>query len=206
MSSQLVVGLTGGIGSGKSAVCREFERYAVPVVDADIVAREVVAPGSSGFAAVVESFGEEILSSGDIDRAKLRQVIFADDTKRATLEGILHPKIRESIDIQLAELDSPYCILCVPLLVEKGGYQNVDRILVVDCPIEIQILRVMDRDDLTRGQVEAIMQSQATRDDRLRVADDIIENAGEIEALETPVRVLHTKYLAMAERSKQEQL
>lgn len=202
MSTRLVVGLTGGIGSGKSAVCREFERHCVPIVDADIVAREVVAPGSIGFAAVVQSFGEGILSSGNIDRSKLRQVIFADDTKRAALEAILHPKIRESIDQQLANLDSPYCILCVPLLVEKGGYQNVDRILVVDCPTEIQIRRVMGRDNLTRAQVEAIMRSQATRDERLGVADDVIENSDGIEALETPVQVLHTKYMAIAELTR----
>lgn len=204
MSSELVVGLTGGIGSGKSAVCREFERHSVPIVDADIAARQVVEPGSVGFAAVVKSFGEGILSSGSIDRGKLRQVIFADDAKRATLEAILHPKIRERIDSQLTELDSPYCILCVPLLVEKGGYQNVDRILLVDCPTEIQIRRVMDRDDLTRGQVEAIMRSQATRDERLRVADDIIENSEAIEALGTQVQELHTKYMAIAALTRQQ--
>lgn len=204
MSSELVVGLTGGIGSGKSAVCREFERRTVPVVDADIVAREVVAPGTAGFTEVVTAFGQGILSSGSIDRGKLRQLIFADDDKRANLESILHPKIRERISNQLAELDSPYCILCVPLLVEKGGYENVDRILLVDCPTEIQISRVMDRDNLTREQVEAIMRSQATRDERLRVADDVIENSDRLEALGTQVQRLHSQYTAIAEQIRQE--
>lgn len=205
MSPALIVGLTGGIGSGKSAVCHEFEQLSVPIVDADVAAREVVASGSVGFTAVVQAFGEEILSSGAIDRRKLRQVIFADETKRATLEGILHPRIRENIDNELAKLDSPYCILCVPLLVEKDGYQNVDRILIVDCPTEVQIRRVMERDDLTRAQVEAIMQTQATRDERLRVSDEVIENSGEFEDLEIQVQNLHAKYMAIAELTRREQ-
>lgn len=204
MSSQLVVGLTGGIGSGKSAVCREFECHAVPIVDADIVAREVVAPGSSGLAEVVAAFGAEILSSGNIDRGKLRQIVFTDDTKRAALESILHPKIRERIENQLAALDAPYSILCVPLLIEKGGYQNVDRILLVDCPTEIQINRVMERDNLTREQVDAIMRSQATRDERLRAADDVIENSDRIEALRGRVQELHAQYMAIAQQTSQE--
>ncbi len=205
MSPALIVGLTGGIGSGKSAVCHEFEQLSVPIVDADVAAREVVASGSVGFTAVVQAFGEEILSSGAIDRRKLRQVIFADETKRATLEGILHPRIRENIDNELAKLDSPYCILCVPLLVEKAGYQNVDRILIVDCPTEVQIRRVMERDDLTRAQVEAIMRTQATRDERLRVSDEVIENSGEFEDLEIQVQILHAKYMAIAELTRREQ-
>ena len=205
MSSELVVGLTGGIGSGKSAVCREFERHSVPIIDADIIAREVVAPGEVGYAEVAESFGREILSpAGEIDRTKLRQLIFADDGKRATLESILHPKIRERISNQLAAVASPYCILCVPLLVEKNGYQNINRILVVDCPTEIQINRVMTRDDLTRKQVEAIMQRQATRDERLRMADDIIENSDRIEALRSQVQILHAQYITIAKQLRQE--
>jgi len=205
MSTEFIVGLTGGIGSGKSAVCHEFEQHSVPIVDADVAAREVVASGSVGFTAVVQAFGEEILSSGTIDRRKLRQVIFADKTKRATLEGILHPRIRENIDNQLAKLDSPYCILCVPLLVEKAGYQNVDRTLIVDCPTEVQIRRVMERDDLTRAQVKAIMQTQASRDERLRVSDDVIKNSGEFEELEIQVQILHAKYMAIAELTRREQ-
>jgi dephospho-CoA kinase len=205
VSSELIVGLTGGIGSGKSAVCREFEHRSVPIIDADIVAREVVAPGSAGLAEVLAAFGRGILDpNGSVDRGKLRQLIFADDRKRDTLEAILHPKIRASIGDQLAAVESPYCILCVPLLVEKGGYKNVNRILLVDCPTEIQIHRVMDRDNLTRKQVEAIMATQATRDERLRMADDIIENSDRIEALETQVQALHAKYMAIAEQTRLE--
>lgn len=201
MSSALLVGLTGGIGSGKSAVCHEFERLGVPIVDADIVAREVVEPGSEGLRAVVEFFGEEILDSqGMLDRARLRQLVFEDDQKRVTLESILHPKIRERIREQLDAIETPYSIMCVPLLVEKRGYENIDRILVIDCPVEIQISRVMKRDNLTREQVEAIMKTQATREQRLRLADDIVENASDIESLREPVQILHTKYTTIADQ------
>lgn len=201
MSSELVVGLTGGIGSGKSAVCREFEHLAVPIVDADIVARDVVEPGSIGLRAVIDSFGEAILNSGGtIDRGKLRLLIFEDDNQRKLLESILHPMIRQRIAEQLAAIRSPYCILCVPLLVEKHGYENMGRILVVDCSIELQISRVMQRDNLTRAQVNAIMQTQATREKRLRMADDVVENAGGIEELRTQVKALHSKYTAIADQ------
>lgn len=205
MSCDLVIGLTGGIGSGKSAVCREFERLLVPVVDTDVIAREVVAPGSTGLEEVVSTFGEDVLGrDGAIDRGRLRQVIFADDKKRAALEAILHPKIRERVRDQLAAVTSSYCILCVPLLVEKGGYENVDRILVVDCPTEVQMARVMDRDNLTQAQVEAIMRSQATRDQRAQLADDIVENSDRLEALRTAVEAHHVRYTAIADQLKQE--
>lgn len=200
---KLVVGLTGGIGSGKSAVCREFERLAVPIVDADVVAREVVAPGSPGLEAVIAAFGHGILApNGEIDRRELRRLIFDDNDKRARLEAILHPRIRERIHEQLALARTPYCILCVPLLVEKGGYDNVNRILVIDCPTEVQIERVMVRDNLTRQQVEAIMRSQATRDERLRLADDVIENSDRLEALRAQVEALHAKYTAIANKTE----
>ncbi|MFT4581687.1 MAG: dephospho-CoA kinase [Gammaproteobacteria bacterium] len=201
MSEALVVGLTGGIGSGKSAVCREFERLGVPIVDADIASREVVAPGTAGLRAVVRAFGSEVLNDeGTIDRTNMRQLIFEDESKRKTLETILHPLIRERISTQLSEVRSPYCILCVPLLVEKRGYENLDRILVIDCPIEIQIARVMARDSLSRAQVEAIMQTQASRAQRLHLADDIVENAAGLDSLRDPVTALHAKYLLIAEQ------
>jgi dephospho-CoA kinase len=199
VSSNLVVGLTGGIGSGKSAVCREFERLGVAIIDADIVAREVVAPGTPGLAEVVTTFGKHVLGDdGTIDRTRLRSLVFADDAKRSLLEAILHPKIRDNISRQLAAVTGPYCILCIPLLVEKGGYANIGRILVVDCSVETQIQRVMKRDNLTRPQVEAIMRSQATREERLRIADDVIENSHGIERLQAPVAILHKKYLNIA--------
>lgn len=205
MSSDLLVGLTGGIGSGKSAVCREFERLDVPIVDADIVSREVVEPGTDGLRAIVDLFGIEILDAdGTLDRARVRQLIFEDEKKRVMLESELHPRIRDRIRDQLDAIETPYTIMCVPLLVEKHGYENIDRVLVVDCPVETQISRVMSRDSLTRQQVESIMKTQASREQRLRLADDIVENAYGIEALRDPVRTLHTKYTTITDQLKSE--
>lgn len=202
----LIVGLTGGIGSGKSAVCREFEQLGVPIIDTDIIAREVVAPGSPGLAEVTEYFGGDVLNAdGTMDRARLRALVFADETKRAALEAILHPKIRDRTNELLAAVVAPYCILCVPLLIEKGGYKNVHRILVVDCPPGIQLHRVMARDNLTQPQAEAIMRSQAARTERLRMADDIIENSGSLDELQPRVETLHARYTAIAEKLKKDQ-
>lgn len=206
MSARLVVGLTGGIGSGKSAVTAEFERLGVPVVDADIVAREVVMPGSDGLTEVVQAFGTDVLGAdGMLDRKKLRLRVFDDDTQRKHLESILHPKIRDRIRHKLDAITTPYCILCVPLLVERQGYENVDRILVIDCSEELQITRVMARDNLTRSQVEAIMRTQATREQRLAVADDVIDNSRDLEALRAPIAKLHEKFTDIAENPGPEQ-
>ncbi len=206
MSARLVVGLTGGIGSGKSAVTAEFERLGVPVVDADIVAREVVMPGSDGLTEVVQAFGTDVLgANGMLDRKKLRLRVFDDDTQRKHLESILHPKIRDRIRHKLDAITTPYCILCVPLLVERQGYENVDRILVIDCSEELQITRVMARDNLTRSQVEAIMRTQATREHRLAVADDVIDNSRDLEALRAPIAKLHEKFTDIAENPGPEQ-
>lgn len=200
MSARLVVGLTGGIGSGKSAVTAEFERLGVPVVDADIVAREVVMPGTEGLAEVVAAFGADVLGAdGMLDRKKLRLLVFDDDGQRKRLEGILHPRIRDRIRHKLEAVNTPYCILCVPLLVERQGYENVDRILVIDCSEELQITRVMARDNLTRLQVEAIMRTQATREQRLALADDVIENSGGLDELRAPITELHAKFTDIAD-------
>jgi dephospho-CoA kinase len=200
VSARLVVGLTGGIGSGKSAVTAEFERLGVPVVDADLVAREVVLPGSDGLREVVEAFGNDVLGADAmLDRTKLRQLVFDDDAKRERLESILHPKIRDQIRDKLDAITAPYCILCVPLLVERQGYETVDRVLVIDCNEEIQIARVMSRDNLTRPQVEAIMRSQATREQRLTVADDVVDNSRGLDELRAPIAALHAKYTDIAE-------
>lgn len=200
MSARLVVGLTGGIGSGKSAVTAEFERLGVPVVDADLVAREVVMPGSPGLREVVAAFGTDVLGAdGMLDRKQLRLRVFDDDTQRKRLEAILHPKIRDRIRHKLEAITTPYCILCVPLLVERQGYENVDRILVIDCSEQLQITRVMARDDLTRSQVEAIMRTQATREQRLAMADDVIDNSRGLDALRAPIAKLHAKFTEIAE-------
>ena len=205
MSKPFIIGLTGGIGAGKSAVCDKFMQHAVPIVDADIAAREVVALGSEGLREVVNYFGTEVLAAdGTLDRLKLRQTVFSDDSKLQALEGILHPRIRDEINQALAEITAPYCILCVPLLIEKGGYEQVDRILVIDCSVETQIARVMARDNLTRSQVEAIIETQAPRALRLEKADDVVENSGDLAALDAQVALLHERYMAIATRSGHE--
>lgn len=194
--SRYIVGVTGGIGSGKSAICNAFVKFGIDIVDADIVAREVVVPGSDGLLEITENFGPQVIdSNGQLDRKKLRGIIFEDDSKRQLLESILHPRIRRRVESQLAAATSDYCLLCVPLMIERGNSYHVDRLLVVDCPEDTQISRVMARDNLTREQVLAIMATQATRQQRLEKADDVIMNDGSIEELEKRVASLHRDYL-----------
>lgn len=195
-----VIGVTGGIGSGKTTVCDLFAtRHDVPVVDADIVAREVVAPGEPALAELVEAFGADILTSvGELDRRKLKGIVFDDARKRKRLEAILHPRIRQRMREQLERIDTPYCLLCIPLLAEGGRNELIERVLVVDCDEDTQIARVRARDDLTDAQVMAIMRSQATREERLRIADDVILNDGDRDALIERVDALHRIYLEHA--------
>jgi dephospho-CoA kinase len=192
--------VTGGIGSGKTTVCREFEVFGVPVIDTDQVARDVVAPGTPGLAAVVEAFGAEVLSpDGQLDRRRLRQVVFAEPALRVQLEGLLHPLIRQETDARVRAAAYPYCMVCIPLLVERGGGNRVDRVLVIDVPEEVQIARVMRRDELTAPEVAAIMQSQATREARLAAAHDVLENSGDIAGLRPRIAALHARYLQLAD-------
>jgi dephospho-CoA kinase len=195
----LVVGVTGGIGSGKSTVCREFEQLGASFIDADQVAREVVLPGTPGLAAVVAEFGRAVVSAdGTLDRAALRRIVFTDPSRRARLEEILHPLIRARIAQCIGEVDGAYCLLAIPLLVEKGNYRDIDRVLVVDCPADVQISRVMARDHLTAEEVAAIMRTQATREERLAKADDVVTNSTDLEAIRAQVRHLHARYLDLA--------
>lgn len=199
----LVVGVTGGIGSGKSTVCAEFSRYGIPVIDTDEVAREVVIPGSSGLAAVVAKFGAGVLAGdGALDRTALRRIVFADQALRVDLEAILHPRIRRRVQDLIAQVTMPYCLLGIPLLVERGNRQQVDRILVVDCPVATQVARVMARDKLTEQEVAAIMCTQATRQERLDKADDVVMNASDRSEIQAQVKNLHARYLALAENRK----
>ena len=199
MTRPLVIAVTGGIGSGKSTVCDEFARCGVPVIDADQVAREVVLPGSPGLAEITAEFGPFILASDHtLDRAALRRVVFADPAARLKLEAILHPLIRHATRARIAALDADYCLLAIPLLVEKGHYDQIDRVLVVDCPEDVQINRVMSRDSLTAPEVAAIMRTQATRDARLSRADDVIVNAEGLESITTQVARLHEIYRRLA--------
>ena len=195
----LVVGLTGGIGSGKSAVAELFRALGVPVIDADEAARAVVAPGTPGLERIRARFGDRVISrDGRLDRRRLRDIVFRDPAARRELEGILHPLIRRHMRDRLAALDTPYAILAIPLLLETGQTGDVDRVLVVDCPEQLQIERVRSRDGIDAAQAHAILDAQAGREQRLQAADDIIDNSGPRERLAPQVEALHRKYLALS--------
>ena len=195
----LRVGLTGGIASGKSAVAEMFAAHGAPVVDTDSIAREVVAPGSPGLDDVRNAFGAQVLApGGGLDRAKLRRLVFADPALRRKLEAVLHPLIRERTLVKLREIRAPYAIVVVPLLVETAFAAIVDRVLVVDCPRETQIRRVMERDAIERAAAEAILDAQADRAARLAAADDVIDNGGALAETRQRVAELHTQYLDAA--------
>ncbi|TXH75878.1 dephospho-CoA kinase [Thiobacillus sp.] len=194
------VGLTGGIGSGKSTVADLFAGHGVPVIDADVIARALTVRGGVALDAVRAAFGDQVMQAdGALDRAALRRRIFSDADARHQLEAILHPRIRSVVEQQLAALSAPYVLIVIPLLVETGAYQEIlDRVLLVDCPEEQQITRVMTRSGLTRDEVEAILAVQAGRAARLAIADDVISNATSPEALRTQVAALHRRYLAFS--------
>lgn len=197
----LIVGLTGGIASGKSTVARLFVARGVPVVDADAVAREVVAPGSAGLAAIQARFGDGVLQpDGHLDRARMRRLVFADDEARRELEAIIHPRVRDAMDRQLSQADAPYAIAMIPLLLETGQAARYDRVLVVDASRESQIERARARDGSSREVIEGILDAQVARDRRLAAADDVIANDAGIEALEAQVARLHEDYLSRAAR------
>ncbi|MCL1093912.1 dephospho-CoA kinase [Shewanella kaireitica] len=194
--ADFIVGLTGGIGSGKTTVANLFADLGVVLVDADIVAREVVSPGSEGLAAIVKHFGAEILlSDGHLDRSKLRERIFDNDEERLWLNGLLHPLIRETMLRNCKEAQSNYVIMVVPLLFENGLDRLVQRTLLVDISPQLQQQRTMARDDVSAKQVQNIIGSQATRAEKLSKADDVIDNQGEISALKCKVDALNSLYL-----------
>ena len=195
----LIIGLTGGIASGKTTVADLFAARGVPLVDADVSARVVVAPGSSGLAAVVEAFGSEILTTtGELDRRALRARVFGQPEERRRLESILHPLIRQHLQDSLQALSGPYALLVAPLLLEGDLSKAVQRVLVVDVPEEVQIARVMSRDGSSREEAEAILRAQMSRQERLARADDVIVNDGDLDALEPQVERLHRQYLRLA--------
>lgn len=196
------VGLTGGIASGKSLAAEMFATHGVPVIDTDVIAREIVAPGQAGLDAIVERFGAELLTAdGTLDRAELRRCIFADPVARGDLETLLHPLIRARI-LQLAEVrPGPYQLIVVPLLVETGFADLVDRVLVIDCPQELQRSRLIARDTESAGSADAMIAAQANRAERLAGADDVIVNDGTPVELEQSVASLHQRYLELAHLS-----
>ena len=199
-AQQLVVGITGGIGSGKSAVTDYLETKGITVVDADKVARVVVEPGTSGLAAIAEHFGRNILlPNGMLDRAALRKIVFDKPDERKVLEGITHPLIREEIARQLSEAGSPYVVLASPLLLESGQSSFADYVVVVDVPESVQLSRTMTRDDNSEQLVKSIMAVQLDRETRLARADTSISNEGTLEELHTRVDALHTDLLRRAQ-------
>jgi dephospho-CoA kinase len=199
----LVVGLTGGIGSGKTTVADLFAKKGVPLIDADIIARELTQPNMSAFTQIVAHFGKDIvLPNGELNRTRLREIIFNDAKERLWLESLLHPKIRDHMAKQIAALKTPYCIAIIPLLLEVEFYALINRILVVDLPEAMQIERVVKRDRTEKSLVEAILKSQAHRQDRLHRAHDIIHNEGNLEDLAQQVTVLHKKYTDLGRNFK----
>jgi dephospho-CoA kinase len=198
-SERYVVGITGGIGSGKSAVTDYLETKGITVVDADKVARVVVEPGTSGLAAIAEHFGQNILlPSGELNRAALRKVVFDNPDQRKVLEGITHPRIREEIGRQLSEATSPYVVLASPLLLESGQNSFADYVVVVDVPESVQLSRTMARDDNSEQLVKSIMAAQLDRETRLSRADTSISNDGSLDELYARVDDLHADLLARA--------
>lgn len=195
--SDYVVGLTGGIGSGKSTVAELFVALGAALVDTDRVAHELTAADGAAMPMLRQTFGDVVVAAdGALDRAAMRRLVFADAAARARLEGILHPMIRELSAERCRAATAPYVLLAVPLLVESGSYrERCQRILVVDCPEALQIERVMARSGLARAEVEAILASQATRQQRLAIADDVINNDGAPAELDHQVAILHQQYL-----------
>ena len=195
----ITIVLTGGIASGKTAVSDCFARLGVPVIDTDLIAREVVESGQPALDRIVEVFGDDFLDSERrLDRQKMRQAIFSDPNQKTCLEAILHPPIAQEVARRVAELDDPYCILVIPLYAQSSVYTWIDRVLVVDVEEEVQIERVVARDNISRNQAKSILSAQTNRQDRLTLADDVIDNSGSLAELQDKVEVLHNMYLKLA--------
>jgi dephospho-CoA kinase len=194
-----VVGLTGGIGSGKSAAADEFARLGASVVDTDAIAHALTQQGGAAVPKIEKRFGKEFVLDGAMDRKKMRDHVFADPAAKRALEALLHPMIREESARLIAAARAPYVMHVVPLLIESPDYRRrVDRVLVVDAPEEVQVARVRARSNLPEAEVRAIMRTQVTRAARLAAADDVIDNAGSRDALRNQVAALHQKYLQFA--------
>lgn len=198
--SGFVVALTGGVAAGKSAVAHGFAALGIGVHDADQAAREVIEPGTAGLAAIVEAFGHEVLdAAGRLDRPAMRRRIFADRDARRTLEAIVHPRVRQWLRERADADPGPYCLLAIPLLVENlAHYRWVNRVLAVDVAPETQLQRLMQRDGVDEALARRMLASQATREQRLAIADDVIDNSGPLQALPPQVEALDARYRALA--------
>ena len=198
-SPMLIIGLTGGIGSGKSTVAGYFTQHGIPVIDADQLARELVAPGSPALNEIIDVFGPDILlPDGALDRSQLRRRVFADPAQKRRLEAILHPRVYTELRYRTQALRTPYCIWVVPLLLETGGTALVDRVLVVDAPESLQRQRVLRRAGMDETTLEAILSSQVNRAERLSAADDVVVNDSDLSQLQQQVTALHHRYLDLA--------
>ncbi len=196
-----VVGLTGGIGSGKSTVDSYFKKLGVNIVDADRLSREVVDPGLPALDTIAEHFGTDILADdGSLNREKLRGIVFSDSDARFWLESLLHPLIAQLIQQRIAETESEYCILSSPLLLETDQHKLVDRILVIDVSEQTQLHRTLNRDDSSEETIRSIIASQTSREKRLQIADDVIDNEGDMNSLESRVLALHSDYLRYSKK------
>ena len=200
--SEFIVGLTGGVASGKSEVQRRFEALGVYVADADVAAREAVAKGSDGLRDVVEAFGAGVLDAdGELDRAAMRRRIFQDGDAKRRLEAIIHPRVRSRLYQSCLAASTPYAMAAIPLLAEGGGrasYPWLARILVVDAHPATQLSRLLTRDGIDEVLAARMLAAQATREQRLAIADDVIDNTGPLEALDPQIGALHTRYQALA--------
>ncbi|MCH9644314.1 MAG: dephospho-CoA kinase [Gammaproteobacteria bacterium] len=200
----LVVGLTGGIGAGKSTVMQLFAKHNVPTLDADATAHQLSKPGEAGYDAIVKHFGASLLKENkEINRKKLRQLIFNDESERQWLEKTLHPMILHQIRTELEELEKtnmPYCIIDIPLIRTRHQFEFLDRILVIDCTVELQISRTQQRDHIDEQSIRNIMSHQCSREQRLKLADDIMSNEGPLEVLTRSVDKLHNQYQNLASK------
>ena len=196
----LVIALTGGVAAGKTAVARRFEALGISVHDADVAAREVIEPGTAGLAAVIDAFGAGVLDdTGRLDRPTMRQRVFADPAARKRLEAIIHPRVRQWLRERALAEHGPYCLLAIPLLAENvAHYRWVDRVLLVDVPESVQMTRLIARDGIDETLARRMLAQQASRAERLALADDVIENSGDESALDRAVNELHQRYLVLA--------
>ena len=197
----MIVGLTGGIGSGKSAAANFFQNEGITVIDADGLSREVIEEGTPGFASIVEYFGSKIIDSdGSINREHLRKEVFDDDKKKKLLESIIHPLVRDLMVKKIAASKSPYSIVMVPLIFETNSMSNYNRILVIDCDPKLQLERATLRDNNSKAQIQKIMNSQCSREERISIANDIIPNNDSLENLKIRSIAMHKFYLGLSKK------
>ena len=199
MSTALRIGLTGGIGSGKTEASRAFSRLGATIIDTDLIARELVQPGQTALSEIIATFGAQLIdASGRLDRSQLRQAVFANPEQRQKLESILHPRIRERAMALANQAETPYCVLVIPLLVESALDFPLDRVLVIDAPRQLQYQRVATRDAVSKSEIDAILATQASREKRLEAANDVVVNDGDLEQLRNEIERLHHFYLRLA--------